>query len=122
MLENDFIPEIIVSSPAERARQTATLVRASARLDGPIRFDERIYGAGTSDILDIISELDDTAGSAMLVGHNPTFENAVQVLTGKYERMPTATLAVIDLEITEWKGITPGCGRLREFLRPKEIS
>jgi hypothetical protein len=34
--------------------------------------------------------------------------------------MPTAALAVIDLEIESWRDISPDCGALREFLRPKD--
>lgn len=121
MRENGFIPEIVISSPAERAKQTAGLVAEAAGIGDVIRFNEIIYGAGTSEILDIVSALDDAVASVMLVGHNPTSENAVRVLTGEDERMPTAALAVIDLEIGRWNEITPGCGRLRKILRPKEL-
>ncbi|MEZ5427113.1 MAG: histidine phosphatase family protein [Pyrinomonadaceae bacterium] len=121
MRDSEFLPQTIISSPAERAKQTAFLVKKAADLDAEIRFDQRIYGAATSEILEIASELDDGFASALLVGHNPTFENAVRVLTGRFETMPTASLAVIDLEISDWSEIAPGSGRLREFLRPKQL-
>ena len=48
----------------------------------------------------------------MLVGHNPGFEGLVRILTGKFDPMPTATLAVIDLEIESWSEYSPECGEL----------
>jgi phosphohistidine phosphatase len=121
MREKNLLPELIVSSPAKRVRQTAELTKESAQIEREIEFDERIYAASTSELLKVASELNDESESIMLVGHNPGFENLVRVLTGKFETMPTAALAVIDLEIESWSGISPECGVLRELLRPKEL-
>ncbi len=119
--ESDFIPELIISSPAKRARQTAELVKDAAKIEGELTFDGRIYAAGTSELVAVVSEADDGVKSLMLVGHNPGFENMVSVLTGKYETMPTASVAVIDIEIKNWSQISPECGILRDLLRPKEL-
>ncbi len=119
--EREFVPELIISSPAKRARQTAELVKESAEIEGELRFDGRIYAASTSELVAVIAETADDAKSLMLVGHNPGFENMVSVLTGKYETMPTAAVAVIDIEIEKWSEISPECGVLRELLRPKEL-
>jgi phosphohistidine phosphatase len=120
MAKNNFTPELIVSSPAMRARQTAELVKNSAAFEAGIRFDERIYEASPMRLLEVVSGIADEYASAMIVGHNPGFENIVRVLTGKLESMPTAALAVIDLEINSWKEINAETGSLRKFIRPKE--
>ncbi len=120
MLKNNFTPEIIVSSPAMRARQTAELVKDSAAFEADILFDERIYEASAMSLLEVVSGIADEYTSAMIVGHNPGFENLVRVLTGKIEPMPTAALAVIDLEINSWKEINAETGDLRKFILPKE--
>jgi phosphohistidine phosphatase SixA len=57
MTKNDFTPEIIVSSPAMRARQTAELVKNSAAFDAEIRFDERIYEASPLRLLEVVSDI-----------------------------------------------------------------
>lgn len=121
MREKAFLPEAIVSSPAKRARQTAEFIKKAIRFEGEIEFDERIYEASRSELLQVVSELDDEKTSALLVGHNPGFEGLAGFLTGKFQPMPTAALAVIDLEIENWSEISPECGSLREFLRPKEL-
>lgn len=120
--ERDLIPELIVASPAKRAKQTAELVKEAAEIAVETRFDGRIYAASTSELVAVVSELNDQSNSAMLVGHNPGFENMVRVLTGEFETMPTAAFAVIDLEIEKWNEISPECGVLRDLLRPKELN
>ncbi len=121
MKENNFTPRIIVSSPAIRAKQTADLVRESAGFEAEINFDERIYEASPLRLLEIVSDIKDENESAMIVGHNPGFESLVRVLTGKIEAMPTAALAVIDLEINLWREIDSETGNLRKLIRPKEV-
>jgi len=57
----------------------------------------------------------------MIVGHNPGMEGLIRALTGELTSMPTAALAVIDLNIDEWSAIRPGSGKLVEVVRPKEL-
>jgi phosphohistidine phosphatase len=121
MRENDFVPEIIVCSTAKRAEQTARLVKESAEFEAEIKFEKAIYEASPQTLLRIVSEIGDEFDSALIVGHNPGFENLVRVLTGKSETMPTAALAVIDLKIESWSEINADSGNLRKFIRPKEI-
>lgn len=119
--ERSFVPDLILTSPARRAAQTASLVKESAGLQCPMTSDERIYEAGPPKLCQIISELDDILTSVMLVGHNPSMEGLVKYLTDRFESMPTASLAVIDLDIKSWKDTAPTTGILVELIRPKEI-
>jgi phosphohistidine phosphatase len=121
MLNNRFAPDFILSSPAKRAAQTANLVKEAAKIGGAIRFDDRIYEAGSARLLEVIAEQDDHAASMLLVGHNPGFEGLVLALTGETHTMPTAALAVIDLEIDKWSDVKPASGKLRFFIRPKDL-
>ncbi|HSK71280.1 MAG TPA: histidine phosphatase family protein [Pyrinomonadaceae bacterium] len=118
--KNNFQIDLILSSPAERAKQTARLVKEAGELKAEIRFDERIYEASPLRLLEIVSELDKNTKSAMLVGHNPGFEGLVRFLSGETQSMPTAALAVIDLDADSWQEIEPGCCNLRLLIRPKE--
>lgn len=120
MKKMDLIPEVIISSPAMRAKTTAKLVKESAQIDAEILFNESIYGASSNGLLYIVSSFNDAYNSVMIVGHNPGFEGIVQILAGEYQRMPTAALAVIDLDIESWNEAKQNCGTLREILRPKE--
>lgn len=121
MRDKDFVPEIIVCSTAKRAEQTARIVKESAEFEAEIKFEDAIYEASVMTLLRIVSEIGDEFNSALIVGHNPGFENLVRVLSGKSETMPTAALAVIDLEIESWNEAEADSGNLREFIRPKDL-
>ena len=118
--KNQFEINLIVSSPAERAKQTAELVKKAARLDAEIEYDEKIYEASPQRLLEIISASDDKFDSVMLVGHNPGLEGLLKLLTGELEAMPTAALAVVDLETNSWSKINSSSGTLRILIRPKD--
>lgn len=120
MAANDFLPDLILSSPAERARQTALLVRKAGRMQAEIRYDERIYEASPLRLMEIVSELDNEIESVLLIGHNPGLEGLIKFLTDKLEPMPTAGLAVVDLKIDDWNAIKRDCCSLRTMIRPKE--
>ncbi len=119
--KNQLQPKLILSSPAERAKQTAILIKENAQIGGEIRYDERIYEASPSRLLEVISEQSDKIQLVMLVGHNPGLEGLLKILTDEIQPMPTAALAVIDLKISKWSGISSSTGNLRMLIRPKEI-
>jgi len=120
MLEKDYIPDIVVASPAARAASTANLAAKAASFSKSLSFDERIYEASPHTLVEIITVIDDLRSSAMLVGHNPGMEGVVNFLTGRVEPMPTASLAVLELDIDRWQDIDAGSARKAEILRPKE--
>jgi phosphohistidine phosphatase len=122
MRREGFDPDVLLSSPAERAKQTAIAVKKAGGLDAKVTYDDRIYEASPNGLRQVTAEIDDIHASAMLVGHNPGMEGFVLYLTGRTEPMPTAALALIDLKIDDWHGITDGCGELRNIFRPKELT
>lgn len=119
--ERGFQPALILSSPAKRAEQTAALVRQSAEISGETSFDERIYEASPARLLEVIGEQNNQFDSILLVGHNPGLEGLINFLIGELHPMPTAALAVIDLEIENWSEINSVKGVLRTLIRPKEM-
>ncbi len=121
MAEKGYIPEFVLSSPAERAKQTSGLIREAAGIETDVVFENAIYDASTNALFNLVSTFDDSYNSAMVVGHNPGFEGLVQILSGRYERMPTAALAVVNLDIDSWSELTPAAGEIAEVLRPKEL-
>jgi len=60
-------PALVLSSPAERARQTTQLVLDAAGLKTELRYDERIYEASGARLLESVSQLDDEADAVMMV-------------------------------------------------------
>lgn len=115
-------PSLIISSPATRARQTAELVSEAGEFAGDLTFDGRIYEASTGELRQVISEVRDDFDSVMIVGHNPAMEGIVRYFGGKSEAMPTAAIAVIDLDVKRWSDLDAKRGTLRLILRPKELT
>ncbi len=118
--ERKLAPQIIVSSPAKRAKQTAVLVKEIAEIPKAVAFDERIYEASPLTLFNLIREFDEKYESILIVGHNPGFENLVRVLTGEPVQMPTAALAKIILDVEKWGELESGGGELEFLIRPKE--
>ncbi|MEO8647645.1 MAG: histidine phosphatase family protein, partial [Acidobacteriota bacterium] len=71
-------------------------------------------------LLKVVAEADDAAENLMLVGHNPSTEMLIHLLTGKQETMPTAAVAEIDLDMKHWTEIRPGTGTVQSVMRPKD--
>lgn len=112
---------VVISSPAVRARETTKLVLESAGLKLEPSFDERIYEADVRTLLEVVGSIPDKSQTAMLVGHNPGFENLLSYLTGDDRHMPTAALAKIEFEAGSWSEVTGGSGRLASFVTPKDL-
>ena len=118
--ERRFAPQIIVSSPAKRAKQTAILVKELAEIGKPIIFDERIYEASPLALFNLIREFDEKYESVLLIGHNPGFEQIVRMLTGENVTMPTAGLAKINLDLANWHDLEIHSNELEFLIRPKD--
>ena len=115
------LPDLIISSPAARAKATIEAVAETAKLDLEIRFDESVYGASSPELIKLVLGLPDKSSCAMLVGHNPGFEDLVGRLSGSHERMPTAALACIEFKVDHWSDVNDGEGKLVWLLTPKSL-
>lgn len=120
MRARKLLPNVIICSPAKRAKETALLVKNAGRLEAEISFDDRIYEASPQTLLAVAAGIDNRFSSAMFAGHNPGVEGFIPLLTGRQEQMATASLAVVDLNIESWNQIRAGCGNLRSVIRPRE--
>ncbi|MBA3770510.1 MAG: histidine phosphatase family protein [Blastocatellia bacterium] len=120
MRERALRVDTIISSPAVRALATAELVRSEMGHTQEITLDARVYDASVEELLRIISEIGDGYDSALLVGHNPGLEDTARYLTNQIFAMPTASLAIIDLQIDRWAEIATGSGVIRGLIRPRD--
>ena len=113
-------PNLIISSPAKRAKQTAVLIKEIAQILPPIKYEEKIYEASPMGLLNIVGEIDNKNETVLLIGHNPGLEGFIKILTGENKSMPTAGLAVIELDINSWDEIKNDCGKLNALIRPRD--
>jgi len=112
--------DFVLCSTARRARDTADLVLSAAELTVSVRYDRRIYEASPLLILEVISEIGAEASAVLLVGHNPGMAELLQLLTGRVERMPTCTLAKIDLNRDAWAEALGSQASLDWIVKPED--
>jgi len=123
-----LLPDLMVSSSAERARQTALrIARAGAMAPSGIRWEPSLYEADLDTLLDVLAGFPSEPRCLMLVGHNPGLQSLVQYLGGAGVRpppgaklMPTAAVATLKLP-DEWDRLGAGCALGWRVTRPREL-
>jgi phosphohistidine phosphatase len=115
-------PTVVLSSSAERARETADAVTQAFVPAPEMLYSDDLYVAIPHTWLDEMAGLDSTCEYVLLVGHNPTMESLAALLTGEGAGMSTATVARVEVEIEEWRELAGGArGRLVDVWRPKNV-
>jgi phosphohistidine phosphatase len=118
---NDLIPDLILSSPARRAHDTAQAVAEACGFDGQIDLYQDLYLSDPACYLDVLHCLPDDARRILVVGHNPDVEELLTLLTDVSEPMTTAALAVVGLPISSWQELSEATdGRLETLWSPRE--
>jgi len=116
-----IVPELVLSSPAVRARDTLAIVSKAAKWTTEVRYDQRIYEASGLRLAEVLSQIEDDRNVVMMVGHNPGMEELLTLLTGTMERFSTATVAKIKIAATKWASAVNGPATLEWIMRPKEL-
>lgn len=100
-------PEIIISSPANRALHTAIIFARKLNIPfSGFRIDENLYMGGEDAILDIISGVDNNTGSLMVFGHNPDFTVfANYFLKDQVNNIPTCGMVKLVFNANGWENI-----------------
>jgi len=129
LADDGVVFDHVRASPAVRVRQTIEGVEDGLRHRLAPMFDARIYLASAMTLLDIVQGFEANTATALLIGHNPGLEDLLLLITPDADplrseveiKYPTATLAVLDLNIETWRDAAPGCAHLRAFIRPRDL-
>jgi len=121
----------IISSPAARCAETIELGYQAIGQTYSVNWDRRIYLASSASLLDLLRDLEDNPASVLMVGHNPGLEDLIFELVPDdgssplrdivEEKFPTATFAVLELDIDSWDHIDVNCARLIHLVRPRDL-
>lgn len=117
-------PDSIVSSTANRAATTARVIAEGLGFSPEnIRYENDLYLASPKTILHFVQQLDESAETALLFGHNPGMHEAAEMFAGDrgVDSFPTLAVARFELDIEYWGEAEPGCGLLLELLTPKNL-
>jgi phosphohistidine phosphatase len=121
LAQAEIVPDLITSSPAARARQTAELLARTAGYSGGIRWDEAVYTDGPDALLSVVRGLPDQVEHALIIGHNPGFEELAALLIGTEcgVTLPTAAAAHFEIDVDRWSEVCAGAGRLQWLVTPR---
>ncbi len=115
----------VLCSTATRARQTL----AKSRIDAPVRYAERLYGATPGTMIEEINTVSDGVTTLLVVGHEPTMSAVALALAGSSgtdaaaaerisAKFPTSAIAVLTVPC-EWKALELGRAALTGFEVPR---
>jgi phosphohistidine phosphatase len=114
-------PDLIVSSDAARALQTAKIVSKATHYKDDIAEEHEIYEATVPSLMEVVRQLPSKADTVILVGHNPGLEGLVYTLAENREAaspLATATFVQLEANVDEWGDIEEGCARVAGSYTP----
>ncbi|NMF82804.1 histidine phosphatase family protein [Nodosilinea sp. P-1105] len=114
------VPDLAITSSAVRARTTLDIAIEAGQWSCPTNITDDLYEASIDQVLEVIHRVPNHYSSLMLVGHEPTWSDAVSYFTkGGAVRMPTAAMACLEFEVATWLQVGYGRGTLLWLLPPK---
>lgn len=120
-------PELVLCSPALRARQTLEHVRASLG-EPEVLIEPELYTFDAQPLLDRVRSVPDSVAAVMVVGHNPAIHELAEMLARTGDQLPdlvakypTGALAEFELDAASWSGIAAGGGVLTRFVTPRTL-
>lgn len=122
LVNNQPIPEVLISSTANRAFYTALhLCDQMGIPEKQLLITKDLFHAGPTEILHIIQNAPDCSTLAVF-GHNPGFTDCANLLANtSIENVPTCGVVGIQFNVSHWSEVAFGTGRQLFFYVPKEI-
>jgi len=127
--ERGFIPDVVYSSTSRRTRDTWALMEPRFGGHPHVKYLSGLYHASPRAVLDIVAGAPRTAGTLMVLGHNPSTHALAAHLArgGSREQrdrvvrsFPTGAVAVIQLAEDDWGSASEG-GRILDFIIPRRL-
>lgn len=118
-----WAPELVLSSDSQRTRETWALASEALEPEPEVRFLPELYLAGPEVVRRVLSGVDDSVETLLILGHNDGWEEVVGWLCGRGERITTGNIAFLSTEAPSWSAALAQAPRwrLHEVARPKEL-
>jgi phosphohistidine phosphatase len=114
--------ELVLCSPARRARETLDLVEPP----GEILIEPELHRATAAELLERVRRVSDDIDGVMVIGHEPAIRELAVGLAGSGSELagrkfPTAGLATLTVT-GPWSTLAPDRAALAAFVIPKELT
>lgn len=117
--------DLLLSSSATRTRQTWARAEAGGASAVEVEFTDALYGAWADTVVELLREVDEEAGTVMVLGHEPTMSELVGLLAEPSELAseaaygyPTAALSVLEVD-GPWAELGAEGARMARFEVPR---
>lgn len=117
----------VLASPAARVRQTME----AALAEYEPQWDERLYLASAETLMEVIRDHAGDADTVLVAAHNPGLQQLLfdlipperedRLFDDAAQKYPTATFAMVTLDIDYWADLSDDCGTLTHFKRPRDL-
>jgi phosphohistidine phosphatase len=122
-------PGLVICSTSERTRQTLVGLMDGGVSVSEVLFDERVYDAGATALLDVLLKVPDSVMTVLMIGHAPGIPMLASALalngagsSDALERLskgfPTSGLAILGFE-GGWAALSPETAHLSEYVVPR---
>jgi len=115
-------PDLILSSPAKRAKKTAKEIATVIGYEEKnISFEDSLYDSSYTNYRYLLDSLDDDLNSIFIVAHNPTLTDVGEKLSGAIlTNIPTCSIVAIEFDVSSFKDIKEESGKILFFDYPKK--
>ncbi|XPV69427.1 MAG: SixA phosphatase family protein [Halarcobacter sp.] len=120
--KDGHIPDLIISSPAYRARETARIIAQELMYHKDIMFNEYIYEADLKTILEVVSFIADEYDTVYLIGHNPAINILAFYFVDFNQNIPTCGVLELEFDCNTWREIGKKNAKLVSFEYPKKYN
>lgn len=118
--EENFSIDLMISSLAKRAAQTARFFRHELE-SVQLKFEPEIYEASATTLMKIVNSQDSNIDNLILFGHNPGFTFFAENLCAEsFGNIPTCGIVGIEFSVNAWDHVSMNSGTLIHYDYPKK--
>ena len=106
LVERGLVPDLIVTSTANRAHETAQFAAEGCKYSGEFVLSDDLYLPSLASILETVREIPEHHSRVLIVGHNPGFAMFAGKFGGDVDHFPTCAWSHIGFDVRFWGEIT----------------
>lgn len=120
----------VLCSTTTRTTQTWHIIQQKLGAEARVDYTRRLYLCSAQSMIATVADMAGDAHRVLIVGHNPTTQEAIRLLTGSAApglledvmfKVPTGAMASLSFEFDSWTQLAPGRGHLFDYMVPKAL-
>lgn len=118
-----WVPDRVLSSDSARTTETFARMKDALGFEGEAAFSNALYHAGVAEVHAALAALEHAAPTALVLGHNPGWEDVLEHLSGRAIELKTGSAALLSVDAPDWPRALELAGRwtLHDVIYPREL-